>query len=93
MSTEPNLLHQSTLVASDNKSTFEDRMERVGKGEELDSKQDNKKPMTADDVIKLKTGGIRKSQRRRKSQHKRKSQRRRNSQHKHSRKHQRKSYK
>ena len=71
MSTEQDLLHKSTLVASDNKSTFEERMERLEKGEVLDAKQGDKKHMTADEVIKMKTGGKRKSQRKRKQKSKR----------------------
>jgi len=91
MSTEPNLLGQSTLIESHNKSTFDERMERVAEGKSVDNKGesvDNKgKSMTMDEVIKLKTGG----KRYRKSQRKGKSQRK--SQRKSYRKHQRKTRK
>lgn len=79
MSTEPNLLGQSTLVESNNKSTFDERMERVANGEQVDNKG---KPMTLEEVIKLKNGGKRK----RKSQRKRQRKSQRKSKGKHQRK-------
>ena len=79
MSTEPNLLGQTTLIKSNNKSTFDERMERVAEGKPVDNKEqvDNKgTPMTAEEVINFKSGGKRKRQHKsqrksqRKSQHK-----------------------